>query len=92
MAILVLAAIYIVFMISCALGYRLPPTTWKPAARNPDAAKKPLVTHGQVHLNVAWRTPQFCLWAVLTLNVAPRDWHPQYGLPLPRSASRYSCR
>ena len=68
---LVLAAIYIVFMMSGAMGYRLPPQNWKPAGWNPDAAKKPLVTHGQVHLNVAWRTPQFWLvWAVLTLNVA----------------------
>jgi len=68
---LVMAAIYIVFMMSGALGYRLPPPNWKPAGWNPDAARKPLVTHGQVHLDVAWRTPQFWLvWAVLTLNVA----------------------
>jgi len=69
-ALLVLAAIYFVFMISGALGYRLPQANWKPAGWNPSAARKPLVTHAQVHLKVAWRTPQFWLvWAVLTLNV-----------------------
>ena len=67
---LVLAAVYFVFMMSGALGYRLPPPNWKPAGWNPDSARKSLVTHGQVHLSVAWRTPQFWLvWAVLTLNV-----------------------
>jgi MFS family permease len=67
---IVLAAIYFVFMISGALGYRLPALNWKPLGWNPDAVRKPLVTRGQVHLNVAWRTPQFWLvWAVLTLNV-----------------------
>ena len=69
-ALLVLAAVYFVFMMSGALGYRLPPTNWKPARWNPDTARKPLVTQGQVHLSVAWRTPQFWLvWGVLTLNV-----------------------
>ena len=69
-ALIVLALIYFVFMMSGALGYRLPPPNWKPQGWNPDVARKPLVTHGQVHLSVAWRTPQFWLvWAVLTLNV-----------------------
>jgi MFS family permease len=68
---LVLAAGYFVFMMGGALGYRLPPGNWKPAGWNPDTAKKSLVTTRQVHLNVAWRTPQFWLvWAVLMLNVA----------------------
>ena len=68
---LVLAAVYFVFMMGGALGYRLPPENWKPAGWNPDTAKKALVTKGQVHLNVAWRTPQFWLvWLVLMLNVS----------------------
>jgi MFS family permease len=67
---LVLAAVYFAFMMAGALGYRLPSPNWKPEGWNPDAAKKPLVTQGQVHLNVASRTPQFwLLWAVLCLNV-----------------------
>jgi MFS family permease len=68
---LVLALGYFVFMMGGALGYRLPPENWKPAGWNPETAKKALITHGQVHLNVASRTPQFWLvWLVLTLNVS----------------------
>jgi MFS family permease len=70
-ALLVLAAIYFVFMMGGALGYRVPPENWKPAGWNPDRAHKPLITAHQVHLNVAWRTPQFwLLWSVLMLNVS----------------------
>jgi MFS family permease len=66
---LVLAAGYFVFMMSGALGYRVPPPNWKPEGwQGPRRSK--LVSEGQVHLDVAWRTPQFwLLWAVLTLNV-----------------------
>ncbi len=68
---LVLAAGYFVFMMGGALGYRLPPESWRPAGWNPDLAKRTLVTKGQVHLNVAWRTRQFWLvWLVLMLNVS----------------------
>jgi MFS family permease len=68
---IVLALIYFVFMMGGALSYRLPPATWRPAGWNPDAVTKPLVTHREVHLNVAWRTPQFWLvWGVLMLNVS----------------------
>jgi len=68
---LVLAAGYFVFMMSGALGYRLPPENWKPRNWTPRAAdRKELVTNRQVHLNVASRTPQFwLLWGVLALNV-----------------------
>jgi hypothetical protein len=70
-ALLVLAAIYFVFMMGGALGYRVPPENWKPADWNPDSANKPLITAHQVHLNVACRTPQFwLLWSVLMLNVS----------------------
>src|SRR5579872_4721015 len=66
---LVLAAVYFVFMMAGALGYRVPPPNWKPAGWQ-GARKRALVTEGQVHVDVAWRTPQFWfLWAVLTLNV-----------------------
>jgi MFS family permease len=68
---IVLALIYFVFMMGGALSYRLPSATWRPAGWNPDAVTKPLVTHREVHLNVAWRTPQFWLvWGVLMLNVS----------------------
>jgi MFS family permease len=66
---LVLSAGYFVFMMSGALGYRVPPANWKPEGwQGPRRSR--LVSEGQVHLNVASRTPQFwLLWAVLTLNV-----------------------
>jgi len=70
---LTLAAIYFVFMMAGALGYRVPPDNWAPAGWDPSKVKtqSKLVTTQHVHLNVAWRTPQFwLLWAVLTLNVS----------------------
>jgi MFS family permease len=70
-ALVVLAAGYFIYMVGGALSYRLPPENWKPAGWNPDAARKPLVTHLQVDLEVATWTPQFWLvWLVLMLNVS----------------------
>ena len=69
---LTLAAIYFVFMISGALGYRVPREGWQPAGWTAPAesAKKGLITRHNVHLDVAWRTKQFwLLWSVLCLNV-----------------------
>src|SRR6516165_2595122 len=68
---LVLAAGYFVSMMLGSFGYRLPAEGWKPAGWQPlEATKaKSLVTHRNVDLNVAWRTPQFWLvWGVLALN------------------------
>ena len=70
---LVLAAGYFVFMISGAMGYRVPPSGWKPEGWTPpaDAGRNSMITSRQVHLNRAWKTPQFWLiWAVLMLNVS----------------------
>jgi MFS family permease len=67
-----LAAIYFVFMISGALGYRVPGEGWQPAGWTPppESARKGLITRHDVHLHVAWRTKQFwLLWSVLCLNV-----------------------
>jgi len=54
-----------------SFGYRVPPENWHPAGWSPSAAgAKRLVTHGNVSLETAWRTPQFWLvWGVLCLNV-----------------------
>ncbi len=66
---LVLAAGYFIYMIAGSLGYRLPAEGWKPKGWEPTVGKA-LVTDRNVHLSVAWRTPQFWfLWAVLALNV-----------------------
>jgi MFS family permease len=69
---LALAAIYFVFMMAGALGYRVPAENWKPAGWEPpkESAKKAMITDRHVHLDVAWKTPQFWLvWGVLCLNV-----------------------
>lgn len=69
----VMAVIYFVFMIGGALSYRVPPTGWKPAGWIAPAAKanNAMITKGHVHVNTAWKTPQFWLvWAVLCLNVS----------------------
>ncbi len=62
---LVMAAIYLVFMVGGAFGYRLPPEGYAPAG-----AAQALHNTESVPLNPATATPQFwLLWAVLCLNV-----------------------
>ncbi|WP_062120012.1 OFA family MFS transporter [Aureimonas sp. AU40] len=68
---LVLAAVYFVFMVSGALGYRVPPENWRPAGWTPAEAKNRMIATGDVHLKDAHRTPQFWLiWVVLLTNVS----------------------
>lgn len=70
---LTLAVIYFIYMMVGAMAYRIPPPDWKPAGwePKPDTKKKGMITTKHVHLNNAWRTPQFwLLWAVLCLNVS----------------------
>jgi MFS family permease len=66
-----LGVIYFVFMLGGAFGYRLPPVGWQPEGWSPRANLSAMITHGQVHLRDAHKTPQFWLiWAVLCLNVS----------------------
>lgn len=68
-----MAVIYFVFMIGGALSYRVPPTGWKPEGWTAPAKKtnSAMITNRHVHVNVAWKTPQFRLvWLVLCLNVS----------------------
>ena len=68
---LAMAAIYFVFMIIGAFGYRLPPAGWRPEGWTPPSAAKAMITQRQVDLKDAHKTPQFWLiWAVLFLNVS----------------------
>jgi MFS family permease len=69
---LVMAAIYFVFMMGGAFGYRIPPAGWRPEGWTPPAAGgNAMITNKHVHLNKAHKTPQFWLiWAVLCLNVS----------------------
>jgi MFS family permease len=68
---LVLAAIYFVFMLCGAFGYRLPPAGWRPDGWTPPEAQKAMITTRSVNLRDAHKTAQFWLiWAALCLNVS----------------------
>jgi len=68
---LCMAAIYFVFMVGGALGYRVPPEGWRPAGFEAKAGKGGMITHGNVALENAHKTPQFWLiWIVLLMNVS----------------------
>jgi MFS family permease len=67
-----MAAIYFVFMLGGAFGYRLPPVGWRPEGWTPPAlGANFMITQRHVHLKNAHKTRQFWLiWAVLCLNVS----------------------
>jgi MFS family permease len=70
---LVMAAIYFVFMMGGALGYRVPVSGWKPEGWTPpvNAKSDAMITRGHVHVTKIWGVPQFWLvWLVLTMNVS----------------------
>ena len=68
---LAMGAIYFVFMLIGAFGYRLPPTGWRPEGWTPPAKSEALITQNHVHLKDAHKTAQFWLiWLVLCLNVS----------------------
>lgn len=71
-AFLVMAAVYLVFMMSGAFGYRIPPAGWRPEGWTPPAKSgKPMITEHHVHLRNAHKTKQFWLiWIVLCMNVS----------------------
>ena len=68
---LVMAAIYFVFMMGGAFGYRIPPAGWRPEGWTPPASKTAMIARGNVALENAHKTPQFWLiWLVLCMNVS----------------------
>ena len=68
---LILGLIYLVFMMIGAFAYRVPPAGWRPDGWTPAAATNHMITSGNVHLDDAYKTPQFWLiWLVLCLNVS----------------------
>jgi MFS family permease len=70
---LVMAAVYLVFMLGGAFGYRVPPSGWKPEGWVPKAADagNAMITKGHVHVKNVWSIPQFWLvWTVLCMNVS----------------------
>jgi MFS family permease len=68
---LAMAAIYFVFMMIGAFGYRVPPAGWRPEGWTPPSESRTMITQHHVHLDNAHKTPQFWLiWWVLCLNVS----------------------
>jgi MFS family permease len=66
-----MGAIYFVFMLVGAFGYRLPPAGWRPDGWTPPNSANAMITQRHVHLKDAHKTPQFWLiWGVLCLNVS----------------------
>lgn len=70
----VMALVYLLFMLGGALGYRVPPPGWTPrgwSAPVEGSPRKALTTHGHVHVRGIWGIPQFWLvWVVLCMNVS----------------------
>lgn len=64
---------YFIVMMIAAFSYRVPREGWKPAGWTPpapEAAKAKMITHKDVHIDQALKTPQFyLLWIVLCFNV-----------------------
>src|SRR5476649_1277975 len=66
-----MGAIYSVFMMSGAFGYRVSPAGWRPDGWTPPAKANAMISQHNVHLKDAHKTPQFWLiWWVLCLNVS----------------------
>jgi MFS family permease len=66
-----MGVIYFVAMSAGAFGFRTPPEGWKPRGWTAPTASQSLITTRHVHLNKAWKTPQFWfIWGVLCMNVS----------------------
>ncbi|MFM7802553.1 MAG: OFA family MFS transporter [Limnohabitans sp.] len=68
-----MAVVYFVFMMSGALGYRIPATGWKPAGWTPPVQQtsNTMITQNHVHVSKVWGIPQFWMvWVVLCMNVS----------------------
>jgi MFS family permease len=68
---LVMAAIYFVFMLGGAFSFRVPPDHWTPEGWTAPAKTSKAISAFNVHLKDAHKTPQFWLiWGVLLLNTS----------------------
>lgn len=67
-----MGVLYFFAMMLGALGYRVPPSDWKPAGWTPPASNgNAMITHRHVHIDRAHKTPQFwLLWWLLCLNTS----------------------
>ena len=70
-ALMIMGLVYFVVISAGAFGFRVPPSGWYPQGWSPNTGRsRAMVTDRHVHLDKAWRTPQFWLiWGVLFLNV-----------------------
>jgi MFS family permease len=69
---IVMGVLYFLVMSAGAFGFRVAPAGWRPAGWTAPAKTSgtAMITQRQVHLDQAWKTPQFWLiWGVLCLNV-----------------------
>ncbi len=67
---LIMGAIYFIYMMIGAFTVRIPAPGWKPEGWTAPTVAKKLVTTANVSVNQAMSTPQFyLLWGVLCLNV-----------------------
>jgi MFS family permease len=69
---MVMGVIYMLVMSAGAFGFRVAPSGWRPTGWTPSdgASSNAMITRRHVHLDKAWKTPQFWLiWLVLFLNV-----------------------
>jgi MFS family permease len=69
----VMAAVYFVFMMAGAFGYRVPETGWMPKGWTAPTgqAVNAMITKNHVHVKKVWGIPQFWLiWMVLCMNVS----------------------
>lgn len=65
-----MGVLYVIVMSAGAFGFRVAPNGWKPTGWTPKATETNMITPHHVHLEKAWKTPQFWLvWGVLFLNV-----------------------
>ncbi len=68
---LTMAAVYFVFMMGGAFGYRIPPSGWRPDGWTQPVNANAMITARQVHLKDAHKTLSFwMIWVVLCLNVS----------------------
>ena len=70
---IVMAAVYFVFMMAGALAYRVPVSGWKPVSWTPPVNSKAntMITQKHVHVKNVFKIKQFwLLWGVLCMNVS----------------------
>ena len=65
-----MGVLYFCFMMIGVYAARVPETGWKPEGWTPPVVASKMITTANVHVDVAYKTPQFVLlWIVLCMNV-----------------------